>query len=310
VPALAAESDLQSPGSIEIGNFVTVINLRFLAVIPVLALTFMYGVAAQPNSPSPALQPDPICGFIAGPHHYLEAAAVKQGLAVELLAGDVHAGQPVTLRFFVHDRPRNSPVEDLQVEHEKLMHVIGVREDLNEFFHVHPTKVAPGMWAVSHTFSKGGNYKIWTDVKSRGVTYSFGQPLLPVSGERGQPDSKPAATDYAMSSGYQVILNHAETLTAGKTNELLFSIRDAAGIATETENFLGASIHLVLVKDNLSEYLHAHPEGRVDGAVRFRQVFPTGGRYQAFAQFRPRNAKLAADQAILVKFRLPVQDAD
>lgn len=274
---------------------------------------FLGGLCAgfsQETLPSNSLVGDPVCGFIAGPHFTCEAAEVKQGLTVELLAGDVRAGQPATLRFLVEERPRNTPEDGLQVEHEKLMHVIGVGDDLNGFFHIHPLKVSSGMWEVSHAFAKGGNYKIWVDVKSRGVTYSFGQPILRVTENPGGAD---AATNHAtaackLTAQYQVQIRNSENLFAGATNEISFLVKDQAGVPVELENFLGTSMHLVIVKDDLSEYLHAHPEGRDtrDGAIRFRQVFSTPGRYKMFAQFRPKIAQLPPDEAVPAEFSVSV----
>src|SRR4051812_17084058 len=104
---------------------------------------------------------EPICGFQAR-YFYLNADAVKQGLSVDLFVGDLQTHSPVTFRFLVNQKPRSIPVDELQVEHEKLFHVIGVREDLKEFFHIHPTKVDSGLWAVDHVFTNGGNYQIWS----------------------------------------------------------------------------------------------------------------------------------------------------
>src|SRR5215467_3197741 len=81
---------------------------------------------------------DPVCGNSAGLRYYSEAVQVKSGPCVDLLTLEAKAGEPVDLRFFVSEKRSGRPLEKLQVQHEKFMHVIGVREDLNEFFHIHP----------------------------------------------------------------------------------------------------------------------------------------------------------------------------
>src|SRR3989338_6986789 len=58
------------------------------------------------------------------------------------------SGTTTALEFFVNKKPGNVPIfsRALEIEHEKLMHVIGVRSDMNEFFHVHPTETErPGV---------------------------------------------------------------------------------------------------------------------------------------------------------------------
>jgi hypothetical protein len=268
--------------------------------------------AALPNSaqesPSPTPPPrEAICGFL-GPHYYYEAAAVKRGLAADLLVGEAQINRPVNLRFFINQKPKDSPVDDLQVEHEKFIHVIGVRDDLNEFFHIHPLKVGPGLWLVTHTFTHGGNYKIWSDVKYRGIAYSFAQPTLTVSGSLGDVEKNHDLKSVDVRSGYRITLKHSEPLIVGKTNQLQFSIQDSAGNDVLTANFLGSFMHLVIVKGDLSVYLHAHSEihGPATPTIRFYQVFPEAGTYKLFAQFRPQQSALPVDEAILAEFYVNV----
>ena len=275
--------------------------------VAILSLAASIPGAVAQNSNSTGTQvalatlSDPICGFLSGPHRYDEAAQVKRGLAVDLFVGDVPPNQPVTLRFFVNLKPRSSAVDDLQVEHEKMMHVIGVRDDLGDFFHIHPAKVSSGMWEVQHTFTNGGNYKIWTDLKYHGTSYSFRQPTLRVKGPSRGASQPLTIEDRAKISGYEVTLSRSGSLTVGKTNEFIISIRDSSGQLAETEKFLGAAVHLVIIRNDLSVFLHAHPEprGASDGSIRFNQVFPKPGTYKLFAEFRPKGAKLSAGDPLL-----------
>jgi hypothetical protein len=195
-------------------------------------------------------------------------------------------------------------VDDLQVEHEKLIHVIGVRDDLQGFFHIHPVKAGDGLWAVEHTFTNGGNYRIWSDVKYRGTVYTFGHPTLTLPGAIGPVAAK--RTD-----GYHLDFKSAARMIAGQTNRFQFGIRDAAGGVVETENFLGAAMHLVIVKSDLSVFLHAHPDNHSPVAtnVFFTEVFPEPGDYKLFVQFRPGVARLPAGEALLEEFEVKVAKA-
>lgn len=267
-----------------------------------------------------------LCGFTPRLHFYREAGEVKQGLSVDLLSDQAQAKRPVAMRFFVNLKPGSAPLNNLQLEHEKLMHMIGVRDDLSGFFHIHPTKASPGEWEVNHTFSHGGRYKIWADVKWRGTSYSFGQQVINVSGDPGPSCSSVEAMECVTNSGYTVTLKHSNPLTTGRTNQLEFSVRDQAGNPVATENFLGVSMHLFTIKNDLSVYLHSYPENPLgspaairfrqilryrrhpgnslpgDTVTRFRQIFPKPGTYKFFVQFRPKNTKLPADEAILAEF--------
>jgi hypothetical protein len=299
----SSELDCSINGRSDPGNALRTLLVALLVWFPALS-------PALAQTATRPLLPESICGFINN-YKYGEAQQVKRGLAVDLFVGDAQVNRPVKLRFYVNLKPADVPVEDLQVEHDRIIHVIGVRDDLGEFFHIHPEKVSPGMWVVAHTFTHGGTYKIWSDVKYHTTSYAFGQPLLTVSGSMGDAQENRAVKDRVVASGYEVTLSHTEPLIVGKTNVLQFAIRDSAGNLVKTERFLGAPMHMVLIKDDLSVYLHAHPEdghavAPTDPIVRFRQLFTQPGLYKLFAQFRPKDTKLPSDDAILAQFYLKV----
>lgn len=254
---------------------------------------------------------DPVCGSSAGLRYYSEAIHVKSGPCVDLLTVDAQAGEPVDLRFFVSEKRSGRPLEKLQVQHKKLMHVIGVREDLNEFFHIHPRYEGPGLWVASHTFAKGGKYKIWSDIALSGAVFTLAQPPLSVSGAQGAVPKAVTFAERVMVNGYEVSLAHSEPLIAPGTNEFVFTIRNPSGDLIRTEDFLGAPMHMVIIKENLSDYRHAHPEPLAPGAsdIRFRQILDQPGRYKIFAQFRPFGSQLPHDEAVLAEFYLNVVSA-
>jgi hypothetical protein len=202
------------------------------------------------------------------------------------------------LRFLVTEKPRNTPFTDLQIEHEKFMHVVGMRNDLTEFFHIHPVQTSPGNWEVNHTFVKPGKYKIWTDQKFRGVSYSIGQPFLEVRGKEGHPE-KPGPCG----PGCEVVFSPPQKLVSGTVTELTVLVTDHHGTLVALENYLGSPMHLIIVSSNLGTYLHAHPEsGKLpNGALLFRPTFPHEGRYKLIAQYRPAGTELSADQALLAE---------
>ena len=101
-----------------------------------------------------------------GIESFYEEKDVTDGFVVLLDAGQktIISDTPVILTFTAQELPQHNPVLNLELSHEKYMHVIGMRDDLNEFFHVHPTTRGGGIWTVQYTFKKPGTYKIWTDV--------------------------------------------------------------------------------------------------------------------------------------------------
>jgi hypothetical protein len=241
-----------------------------------------------------------ICGY-AGSFYAMEASRVKQGLSVQLLAGEASVLQPTPLRFRVFELPQESP--------EKLMHVIGVREDLGAFFHLHPQRAAPGMWETVHKFTDAGRYQIWTDIKRQGVVYSFAHPRFPVVGETLATPRGPIPRLQDRKQGYEISLNLSESEpVAGRTNAFVVIVRDDAGNQVRTDFYLGALMHVVIVKSDLSVYHHAHAKEhwKSGRAVSFDHVFRQPGLYKLFAQFRPEKTTLPPDEAILAEFWVKV----
>lgn len=228
-----------------------------------------------------------------------------------MFAGEPTCGETTPLRFRVVRKPQDELVDDLQVEHEKLMHLIGVRRDLQEFIHIHPQRVRPGLWQVNYAFTNAGQYQFWSDIKHRGTVYSLALPPLKVAGiaTSREPEIIPKLED--VKSGFRISLEMPGELVAGRTNLLLIKIYNQEGTQIGTDFFLGAALHVVVIKDDLSVYAHGHAGNHLRGErdLYFNQVFPERGNYKIFAQFRPLKTKLAPDDAILAEFWVKVHGA-
>lgn len=269
----------------------------------------MSSVASRAQLPVGGIT-DPICGYAGGVSN-LAVGQISRGLAVELLAGEATPGDTTPLRLRVVRKPFDEPVDDLQVEHEKLIHLIGVRDDLGEFIHLHPQRVAPGWWQVNHSFSNAGRFHFWADVKHNGRVYSFAQSPLVVGGAKEPPAVATIPKVEHFVGGYSVSLETPGELVAGKTNLFLVKIRNAEGVQIGTEFYLGALMHVVVIRDDLAIYAHGHAGNHLRGErdLYFNHVFQERGAYKIFAQFRPLKTKLPPDEALLAEFWVRVRGA-
>lgn len=269
---------------------------------------------------------------------YHEEGDAREGLAVNLNVTPVpiFAGTTTRLDFFVNQKPGNIPITDLEIEHTKLMHVIGARNDLSEFFHIHPQFVpqAPYLFSAAHVFAKPGVYKLWSEIKREGVNHAFGHPEISVEGS-GEKYKKEVFFGRSIIVGnYQVLLHHDEPIAKEKTISLHFEVRDLFGREAELEPHLGADMHLVIIKDDLTRFIHTHPvnddldgdhrgsmissarahgveEKAADGArkeIAFNVTLPEAGLYKAFAQFRPAGIELAPDEALVASFWIQAEE--
>lgn len=282
---------------------------------------------------------------------YHEEADIQSGLSVDLSydlwppEGHPLFGATSTkadLNFYVNQKPERVlvPISDLETEHTKLMHVIGIRDDMNEFFHIHPRPVGTSsVFTVRHTFEKPGRYKLWSQIKKDGVVHAFGHPAVEIQGV-GDRSSKEVSLNRSMIvENYQVAFKPNEPVIKGVETPLSFDIRTRTGQNVEVEPYLGADMHLAVIKDDLTQFIHTHPEGHemdmsghngmfrvikeakahgveeenptseaADKTIDFHVVFPEPGLYKAFAQFRPRGSALPHDDALTASFWLRVAE--
>jgi cytochrome c-type biogenesis protein len=281
---------------------------------------------------------------------YLEEEEVTAGIVVTMeIAQDeegvLRSGVPTTITFRVTDKTTGEIIDTLDLNHEKYLHNLGIRSDLNEFFHVHADKVEEGVWQVEHTFAKGGQYKLYTDVMYRGVAYTFGHKNFTIEGAN---DSGSIPFDFSKNKvlgSYQVGLETADPIIAGKPTTVTFVLKNVYGVSLPLANYLGAQMHLAGFKSgNQSIYIHTHPDampmtqsrstapvawrlipeahahgGVADGhadpsaasgtRVSFTVTFPEPGTYKLIGQFRPFDMVIKKDdEAMHAAFYVPVYE--
>lgn len=171
------------------------------------------------------------------------------------------AGQPTTLTFTVKDQ-QGVTVKDLQIVHEKPMHLLIVSKDLAEFYHVHPEQSADGSYRVTHTFPNGGDYKLYADFTPQGAVQVVEQIEVRVAGaERPKVALVPDTKFEKVVDGLKVVMKPSADIKAGQELTLDFQAFDAASgkPATDLQNYLGELAHFVIISEDLEDFVHAHP---------------------------------------------------
>ncbi|MCH7730054.1 cytochrome c biogenesis protein CcdA [Patescibacteria group bacterium] len=274
----------------------------------------------------------------------VEEGSVREGLVVNLNYSPLPAstGQTTRLDFFVNEKPGNKPVTDLEITDEKFIHVIGMRDDLEEFFHLHPEADAesPELWSIERQFENPGTYKLWTDVKRGGMTYTFSHPEISVKGEGSTQTEEEMSFVKSLVVGndelgkYQVLIEYDEPIVPGRKADLVFSVNTTTGTA-ELAPFLGEEMQLTIIKEDLKWLMNLRPEqekpqeqnpasfipvayangedvhdddqvDEVHKGISFHVTFPESGAYKAFAQFRPKDAEFSEDEALTAGFWIRV----
>lgn len=175
--------------------------------------------------------------------------------------GEVNANQATTLVFTVKDS-KGDVVRDLQIVHEKAMHLLIVSKDLAEFYHVHPELSPDGSYRVEHTFPNGGDYKLYADFTPPNAQQVVESLDVKVNGAELPKVALVADTKFEKSvDGLKVTMKPSEKIEAGKELTLDFAAFDAATgkPATNLENYLGELAHFVIISEDMVDFVHAHP---------------------------------------------------
>ena len=225
-------------------------------------------------------------------------------LKVETTPRVLKAGVPIKFKFSAHHPITGEQARDFAILHEKLFHLFVISRDLEEFAHIHPERHADGSFTIVHTLPKPGHYKLFADfLPMGGGSQITGIPLvtagvdsdLVAARAKLTPDAALAKT----ADGVKVeILNERATILGGEEIDLTFRFTDAASEApvTDLQRYLGAFGHLVILSEDMTEYVHAHPreESQPDPNapvlggpdVLFDALLPKPGRYRAWLQFQ------------------------
>jgi hypothetical protein len=220
------------------------------------------------------------------------------------------AGVPTRFTFTVHHPVSGEQAKEFAVIHEKLFHLFVISRDLEEFAHIHPDHHADGAFSIEYTLPKAGQYQLFADFLPMGSGGQItGIPISTAGSDsdimsaraRLMPDAVLAKT---VDDVKVEIINERSTILGGEEVDLIFRFTDAKTDKplTDLERYLGAFGHLVILSEDMTEYVHAHPreESQPDPSapptggpeVLYDALLPKAGKYRAWLQFQ-RGGKLS-----------------
>ncbi len=234
-------------------------------------------------------------------------------------------GQLTSLTYTIKN-DKGEILKDFETVHEKKMHFIVVREDLQNFLHLHPVfNENSGEWTVDITFPTDGPYRVFPDFTP---AKSADNPmLLPVTvnskvevGDVNKYKAQVATPDTQSKKTfgeYQV----THTLPANLANQqeatYVLTIERSGQPITDLQQYLGALGHSVILKEGTLDFIHTHAgEGGMQGMehgaimgsasktgpnIEFTTTFPEPGIYKIFTQFQHQEKITTTDYTINVK---------
>lgn len=240
------------------------------------------------------------------------------------------SGQPIELSFQIKN-PQGEKVSELEIVHEKPMHLFMVSEDLSQYFHEHPAKQTDGTYTLPFTFPAGGKFKVYIDFKPKNAEQTVASFDIEVAGkETARVDLIPDKKFEKKVDGILVKMTPGGELVRKKDLLLNFQVFDAETNepVADLQNYLGEKAHFVIIRKGLSRFVHAHPmsaekmadnmnsnrnmngmqmdetemsDGDKASRITAMTNFPNRGIYKIFAQFKRK------DKVITVPFVFEVK---
>lgn len=239
-----------------------------------------------------------------------QSAEAPGGLQVTASGYTLDVAQPLPpanrtspLEFRILDR-RGAPVKQFDETHEKLLHLIVIRNDLSAFQHLHPVLDDRGTWRTPVDFSRAGDYRVFADfVPTGGPALTLGANVH-VAGPYS-PAPLPAVDTSSTVGEYTVTLSG--TPKAGEASTLTLTVHRNGDPVDDLQPYLGAYGHLVALRAADLAYLHVHPMGGPGDAstapgpaIKFHTTFPSAGQYRLFLDFQHRDVVHTAEFTVSI----------
>ena len=209
-------------------------------------------------------------------------------LMVQADPSPVESGKPVKLKLMIHDAS-GAMVKNFDIIHEEKVHLIIVRDGLDQFAHLHPAVDAAGNLSVTYTYPTGGLYRLYADHQPTGGKQATAMSELKVVGEAPPaPTLVPDTPGKVKGNGLdgEVTLKNVK---AGSEATIRFELTDAAGKPVlDLQPYMGAMGHLVVLSSDGKEFVHAHPadDKQAKNVVAFQAHVMNAGLYKGWGQFR------------------------
>lgn len=224
--------------------------------------------------------------------HEASGSSVEHGHEVEgeghgHEGGEVKTGEVKTT--FLYDDGKitivlqdstGNPVDELEINHEKLLHLIVVDDHLEQYLHLHPEKVGPGKFELSQEL-KDGTYKAFIDIKPEELNYHVTPVAFTVGKQQdshGHYQLKPEQTFIKTIEGKTADMQ-VSSFEVNKPVTLTFKVDESS-----LESYLGAAGHVVILNETGEQYLHVHPLNEYKPV--FETQFDQPGRYKIWAEFK------------------------
>ncbi|MGE7191736.1 hypothetical protein [Lysinibacillus fusiformis] len=199
------------------------------------------------------------------------------------------------LRLSLMDDEGNVP--ELELNHEKLLHLIIVSEDLDEYFHLHPVQKGDQTFEQEITLT-GSSYKAFVDIKPKRKNYSI-EPI-PIPIDDNIPTYRDKDTNLKIDEQGtkeikgKIVELQLDSFESGKDTILNFDIKNGT-----PQPYLGALGHVVMIDEKVENFIHVHPIS--EKSTEFQAHFDKPGLYKLWTEFKMDGEVIVFPYVIKVK---------
>jgi len=171
------------------------------------------------------------------------------------------SGQSLEMVFRLTDSRTGESVKNLQLAHQRLMHIFVTNQTLDYFSHLHVEKNleneigADGYFSVQHAFNKSGIYRIVVEFVHRNKIWNKSFDV--VVGE-SEDRSKVPIIDSLKNPTYVAELKRGKKIISGKEVELAIEINRDGRPIRDLQLFLGSELHGAVWREDLENFGHLH----------------------------------------------------
>lgn len=196
------------------------------------------------------------------------------------------------IAFNITEIASGNPVSGLEIVHDKIIHLILVRDDLEYFDHIHPQQTSPGIYSVPYEFYATGTYRLWADFTIDGMQHIVDFDANVSTNRTSEEPDRLYRLDVAINSS---------NFKTDDISKIDFTVTDGGRPARITERFLAANAHMIIIDESLDEFGHAHDEQfDNDNILSFEHMFARTGLHKLWVQFSVNGTERTAEFVVNV----------
>jgi hypothetical protein len=240
----------------------------------------------------------------------------KYSIDVNIQGNTIQPHTPKIVLFTIRDS-HNAIVKDFLSEHEKLLHFVVLRKDLQYFQHLHPQyNQKTGEFSQLISFPTDGPYVLYADFIPKETNSSEVIMTNVTIGDIKKYLDQPVISDGQLKKevGPYMVKFFLTPVKNEKVKGLYYSIyvEKSGSPVVDLQPYLGALAHSILINTQTFEYVHTHAvdSEHMDGMnmgsdpstkgpwINFQTAVPRAGTYKIFTEFEQQGIVTVADFTI------------